>query len=601
MSEVATTPVGEGSHDLDRSARWAPGLLAAIPAVVVLLGAWSYRWVDEDAFINFRIIDNLLAGHGLVYNVGERVEADSDPLWVLSLALLHVVTPFLSLPWLSVVFGLALAVTGFVLGARAIQQLAASAGEGLVAPVGLLIASVVAGLWEFSTSGLEMGMVFAWLGLSFWLLVRVGLDVRGRRWCAVVIGLGTLIRPELALMTVVFLASLVGVELLGEDGMSRGWWRRSLALLGWALLAPVAFELFRMGYYGLVVANTALAKDAGASWWSQGWVYLWNFLAPYWLVFPLLLGLCLLGTIVRRWVHDGQRVAVLLLVTPLVAGLVDVLYVVHLGGDYMHARLLLPGFVSLCLPLFASWRMRSTWLVVPVVLILGWSVVCAGWLRDLPPPPGPLTAKALIITNERNTWILATKSAHPITTGDYGRALSGVAGPLLKAEAAQLTPPAQALAVITDPFASVRTARRLSATSSLPFRLAVNVDGIGVLGDLAGSEVYLFDSFSLANPIGSHFPVRAHARPGHEKYIGPVWMVARFGAGAPRTIPGVATATEIADARAALACGELGRYLHAITAPLSVSRVWGNLVGAIGFTQLRVDPNPSMARTELCG
>ena len=466
---------------------------------------------------------------------------------------------------------------------------------------GLLIASVVAGLWEFSTSGLEMGMVFAWLGLSFWLLVRVGLDVRGRRWCAVVIGLGTLIRPELALMTVVFLASLVGVELLGEDGMSRSWWRRSLALLGWALLAPVAFELFRMGYYGLVVANTALAKDAGASWWSQGWVYLWNFLAPYWLVFPLLLGLCLLGTIVRRWVHDGQRVAVLLLVTPLVAGLVDVLYVVHLGGDYMHARLLLPGFVSLCLPLFASWRMRSTWLVVPVVLILGWSVVCAGWLRDLPPPPGPLTAKALIITNERNTWILATKSAHPITTGDYGRALSGVAGPLLKAEAAQLTPPAQALAVITDPFASVRTARRLSATSSLPFRLAVNVDGIGVLGDLAGSEVYLFDSFSLANPIGSHFPVRAHARPGHEKYIGPVWMVARFGAGAPRTIPGVATATEIADARAALACGELGRYLHAITAPLSVSRVWGNLVGAIGFTQLRVDPNPSMARTELCG
>ena len=78
-------------------------------------------------------------------------------------------------------------------------------------------------------------------------------------------------------------------------------------------------------------------------------------------------------------------------------------------------------------------------------------------------------------------------------------------------------------------------------------------------------------------------------------------MVARFGAGAPRTLPGVGTAAQIADARAALACGELGRYLHAITAPLSVSRVWGNLVGAIGFTQLRVDPNPSVARTELCG
>ena len=50
-----------------------------VPVVIVLVGAWLYRWVDEDAFINFRIIDNLLAGHGLVFNLGERVEVDSDP------------------------------------------------------------------------------------------------------------------------------------------------------------------------------------------------------------------------------------------------------------------------------------------------------------------------------------------------------------------------------------------------------------------------------------------------------------------------------------------------------------------------------------------
>lgn len=43
--------------------------MVAVPLVVVLLGAWSYRWVQEDAFINFRIIGNLLAGHGPVFNV----------------------------------------------------------------------------------------------------------------------------------------------------------------------------------------------------------------------------------------------------------------------------------------------------------------------------------------------------------------------------------------------------------------------------------------------------------------------------------------------------------------------------------------------------
>ena len=56
-----------------RAPRWWPVL---VPVVIVLVGAWLYRWVDEDAFINFRIIDNLFAGHGLVFNVGERVEAE---------------------------------------------------------------------------------------------------------------------------------------------------------------------------------------------------------------------------------------------------------------------------------------------------------------------------------------------------------------------------------------------------------------------------------------------------------------------------------------------------------------------------------------------
>ena len=60
-----------------------------VPVVIVLVGAWVYRWVDEDAFINFRIIDNLLAGHGLVFNLGERVEVDSDPLWLFTLTGLH--------------------------------------------------------------------------------------------------------------------------------------------------------------------------------------------------------------------------------------------------------------------------------------------------------------------------------------------------------------------------------------------------------------------------------------------------------------------------------------------------------------------------------
>jgi len=42
--------------------------------------------VQEDAFISIRYAQNLVDGHGLVYNAGERVEGYTNFLWTLLLA-----------------------------------------------------------------------------------------------------------------------------------------------------------------------------------------------------------------------------------------------------------------------------------------------------------------------------------------------------------------------------------------------------------------------------------------------------------------------------------------------------------------------------------
>ena len=31
---------------------------------MIAIGGWSHRWMDEDTFINFRIVDQIFAGHG---------------------------------------------------------------------------------------------------------------------------------------------------------------------------------------------------------------------------------------------------------------------------------------------------------------------------------------------------------------------------------------------------------------------------------------------------------------------------------------------------------------------------------------------------------
>ena len=58
--------------------RWR---LAWLWALLFLFAWLCTAWVSEDAFITFRAVDQLLAGHGPVWNLGERVQVYTHPLW----------------------------------------------------------------------------------------------------------------------------------------------------------------------------------------------------------------------------------------------------------------------------------------------------------------------------------------------------------------------------------------------------------------------------------------------------------------------------------------------------------------------------------------
>jgi hypothetical protein len=61
--------------------------LALLGALVAFSGAIWPSWLSDDAFISFRYAQNLVAGHGLVYNAGERVEGYTNFLWTMLAAL----------------------------------------------------------------------------------------------------------------------------------------------------------------------------------------------------------------------------------------------------------------------------------------------------------------------------------------------------------------------------------------------------------------------------------------------------------------------------------------------------------------------------------
>jgi arabinofuranosyltransferase len=164
--------------------------------------------MDEDAFINLRVIDQIFAGHGPVFNAGERVEPATSTLWVFVLVVGRAIFgAFASMEWITLLASLLCAVAAFVVAGMATRALHRG-DEGVVVPVGLLLVASVAVVWDFSTSGLEMGLVWLWIAGSWYALVVAARseEIAGRRRFALaaLLGLGPLVRPDLTLMLLCF-------------------------------------------------------------------------------------------------------------------------------------------------------------------------------------------------------------------------------------------------------------------------------------------------------------------------------------------------------------------------------------------------------------
>jgi arabinofuranosyltransferase len=209
---------------------------------------------------------------------------------------------------------------------------------------------------------------------------------------------------------------------------------------------PIAYELFRMGYYGLLFPGTALAKDASGNKWAQGWVYLVNFDEPYLLWLPaLLLGVLALPILASRgkpwWIRRGapsgyssiarmvqSPAAVVLFI--LVSGLLQACYWIRQGGDFMHGRVLLTPMFCLLAPVAVipvlvpdgTKFSRGTGYQLAAVTSMLWLAV-VGWSLWAANAGGMGSDATRVtytgIVDERRFYSQATGNAHPLTAADY--------------------------------------------------------------------------------------------------------------------------------------------------------------------------------------
>ena len=454
---------------------WQIHVLVFVLALAVTAAVWRIAWVSEDSFITFRYVSNALQGYGPVFNVGERVQGYTHPLWYILLLLGTLVfgDPIRVSIGLGLIFTLLMiAALGYAISGVARTR------TSLFLILGLCCLTLaLSDPWlSFQTGGLENSL--ANLLISLMLICIWANPPQRPEWIVALACLLCLSRPDFAI-----LVAPVMLVLLGRIRPPGGVFKVALAAF-----PAVAWLLFAWAYYGTGVPNTAYAKLGIYPNWveavQQGLLYLGDWFTydrvAAWAT-AIALAIALFGA------NTKERIASVVGVV-LYAG-----WVVWIGGDFMRGRFMIPVFVAavvLAALTLAEIRVGkgTTGRVVGLAAAASYGIVALlVWTRT--PDPGAKSSPAGIV-NERVFY-------HPGYTLHY---ISEVGIPERRG----------------FDMAFALDLRRYGEECG---PIVIDSSNPGTIAYLAGPKISVIDTLGLTDAYIARLPqeflVDSHPRPGH--------------------------------------------------------------------------------------
>jgi len=380
--------------------------LAIVAFVITAIG---FDFFQDDAYITYRYVENYLQGHGLVFNVGERIEGYTNFGWLIYL-----------LFWggLGVSYLAASKATGIFLGAAVIfityllafQETKDRNLWYALIPTALVAANLSLAYW--AQAGLETGAFVFVTALSLYLFVR-------RDWMLIaVLVFAVMIRPEGAL--------LAGLFVIIETALTRRLPRFSFLCAASALVLSLPLVGFKLLYYRSLLPNPFYAKTGfDSAQLMAGLDYALTFAKDYPYV-PAALVLALL-----LWRRLSGSMKALTLFTVLFA-----VYIVLIGGDVLKVHrfflpILAPAAVLLGIELMillADWNPRTQGLIgllAAVVLVGSVQIVPRDYVVRYEELEKALTHKMAFLAREMRRCDESNFTAAVSTIGVYSYELMG--------------------------------------------------------------------------------------------------------------------------------------------------------------------------------
>jgi arabinofuranosyltransferase len=322
--------------------------LSAIATIIFAIILFRTAWISDDAAITLRTMLNVTHGFGLTFNIAERVQTYTHPLWMGLLTIGYLVVGNVYVTTFAI--GMILSVVAFWLSVTR----ALSAFQAISAAIVLLFS---AAFIDFSTSGLENPLLNVLVALLVGLSLNKAMpNPRRLTLLWTVASLLYLTRPD---------AVLVVAPLLVVASWHAGDVRMVLKSIGIGSLPAIAWTIFALLYYGFPFPNTAYAKlatgiDPGELR-AQGVLYLLDSLDRD----PITLAAVAVAVVVAAFQRSLAPRA-------LAAGVVLYLgYVTTIGGDFMAGRFLaLPVFASVLLMTRFLAASKPLWATVAGALLI---------------------------------------------------------------------------------------------------------------------------------------------------------------------------------------------------------------------------------------
>ncbi|MBN1221014.1 MAG: glycosyltransferase family 39 protein [Anaerolineae bacterium] len=293
---------------------WDTALMLSLGLIGLVTGWWASVIILDDALITYRVAENLASGRGFVYNLGERVQVTTTPLYALVLAGGTWLFGSAIRAELALNIGLAalIPILAYDLGRRLSGRITGLAGALLLTLSPMLV------------------MAFSMESYLYVFLILVSIEaytITRLPLAGALAGITALVRGD---------GVLLGISVLIYDFLAqrRLRWRLIIPAIG----IPAIWYLFAFIYYGSPFPATLGAKMAQGEFNWLGVRFLDGLLAHW-----------------HRWTHEPGNEILYLIPVLMILGLIPVIrserrWLIMIGRDVLYVT----AFVGLGVPT-AEW------------------------------------------------------------------------------------------------------------------------------------------------------------------------------------------------------------------------------------------------------